>query len=356
MNSRENEMFIEDLKTAKLASDDAVLSSTNLPSFLKLLHGFSGWFASIFLLFSLGMMFASLFKNEIMLIVVGILLIGVAYSLLVGVQDSIFAEQFAIAISLAGQVMVGLGIFGLFDNRLTNSSLPWYILSIFELVVVFVIPNFTHRLLASFVFGYSLLMGGDISGMDIIGSPLMLGLGVWIWLTEYRHHDLISLKLPLGYGVTLSIYTWYTILHLPSYFYSHGSMASSMSYKGLVISAAETLILLYVVWQLAKNSPSSPLKILSIIFAIIIGAASFKVTGLPAGIALLLIGFSRGNKTLVGISLAFLIWLVSRFYYTLQTTLLVKSIYLVSMGTVLLILYALFRKFVLSNEETGSLS
>jgi uncharacterized membrane protein len=354
MNRESTDQLIQKLMSKGLLVPDIDASaSVQSPWYIKTMHGISGWIASMFLLFSLGIMFHGLLNNATAMLVVGLIFVGAAYMLIVSQEDNPFLGQFTITLSLAGQAMVTFGLFSFFRHSLSESSLPWYLLSIFELALVYLIPNYLHRLLSGFVFGYALMSAVYISGLGTLGLSVLLGATVWIWFSEFQHPRCISCKLPLGFSLSLVLFANSLFGHPGYYIWNNGSLSHYNPNLYWLSISINTAILLYVVWRLTDKEEKhiTPLKILAVIFALGIGILGSQMGGLVAGIVILLVAFSRGNMVLVGLSVAQLIWSISHYYYTLHATLLTKSLYLIGTGVVLILLYYLFKRFVVDSRQ-----
>jgi hypothetical protein len=64
---------------------------------------------------------------------------------------------------------------------------------------------------------------------------------------------------------------------------------------------------------------------------------SMHTPGILAAIIVLLLGFRRGNRLLMGTAAAFLVLFLAFYYYSLETTLLVKSFALMGTGLAILV-------------------
>ena len=58
--------------------------------------------------------------------------------------------------------------------------------------------------------------------------------------------------------------------------------------------------------------------------------------GAAVGALILIVGFANGNRLLLGFGLFALLGFVSHYYYSLQLTLLIKSLLLIGLGVLLL--------------------
>src|SRR5262249_12346056 len=70
--------------------------------------------------------------------------------------------------------------------------------------------------------------------------------------------------------------------------------------------------------------------------ALILGLASFKAPGVAPAAAILVVGYANGNRVLAGLGIAALVGYLSHYYYSMQSTLLVKSGLLAAAGIALL--------------------
>lgn len=98
-------------------------------------------------------------------------------------------------------------------------------------------------------------------------------------------------------------------------------------------------ITLYVVWKLLQKihpKPSQIASILALVGVLIITFLSFQAQGLLTGAMIVLLGFSASNRVLLGLGIITLLYFISNYYYSLQNTLLDKSIILFILGIALL--------------------
>jgi uncharacterized membrane protein len=77
--------------------------------------------------------------------------------------------------------------------------------------------------------------------------------------------------------------------------------------------------------------------------ALLLSIPAIQIPGIIGSLTILLLGFHKGNKVLMGIAGIFLGYFVTLFYYDMEITLLLKSIALIGSG----ILFLLIRHFLL---------
>src|SRR5690606_34349417 len=111
-----NETLTERLTRAGLIlAADTGEQEPESPWFIKALLALAGWVASIFILGFIGVGFIALIENSVASMLVGTVMIGGAY-LLLRIPKNDFVEHMALALSLAGQLLIAWGI---------GSALDW---------------------------------------------------------------------------------------------------------------------------------------------------------------------------------------------------------------------------------------
>ena len=317
------------------------------PWFVQTLHAFSGWLASLFFLLMLGSLFHRLFDTPFALLGIGIGLIALAYPVLRAPSETLFLEHGALALSLAGEVLIGFALFGWNGHLHTLiRPFPWLILAGVEGALVIVIPHYLHRILAAWVAALALIWGAGLLGIGAVAVVSVLAFAVWIWLHEFRSPKTLPLKQAAGYGLSLALLAWSVGIDLPGELSPYQAVRLHLGLDHpAVIALLDSAVLLATVCSLVRRQEGettlSPLVISLPLLPIVF--LSVWMDGLPIVLTLLIVGFARGNRLLLGMSLAALILGVGKFYYTLETTLLVKSALLIATGAVLLIGYALLR-------------
>ena len=114
------------------------------------------------------------------------------------------------------------------------------------------------------------------------------------------------------------------------------------------------MVILYVVWQLLiRQNIKIPGRIANAVLfgTLVLIFASLKVFGLTVGVMIILLGYANGNRILTGLGIASLLYYISAYYYTLQSTLLMKSQLLAVLGILLLIASWLIHRVLFVNKE-----
>lgn len=113
------------------------------PWFIALMQGFAGWLAGIFLLVFLGIVFKPDERAAVLLL--GAVLLVAAFVIYRADRDAVFLDQFALALSIAGQFAVAWGVLSDGFSGFTASLA----LVVLQLVIWFAMPNRTARTLAA---------------------------------------------------------------------------------------------------------------------------------------------------------------------------------------------------------------
>jgi uncharacterized membrane protein len=343
------------LKNAKLVHGEMPeLVQVDSPWYIKFLLGLAGWWAAAFGLSFLMLVFTIFMENTTAVFILGSLLIGGAFFILRH-PDQTFLEHLGLAISLTGQVLVMLVIFSAvasFGAAGFDSEFNWVLAGLFQVVLVFVVPNFVHRVFCTWNAAILFAVALFLFELPYIFSSAVMLLMVWCWLHEYTYAKHIEKIRALAYGLTLALVTIESFV----LFVSKGEISNwganftrESMMQPWMGEALLGCVALYMVWSLFrqnKQSMQQPLVIVSLLATLLVVAASFEATGLTVGMVIVLLGFMGSNRVLMGIGIVSLLFYVSAYYYLLETTLLQKSLTLLGVGTLLLGLRWLMLHFV----------
>lgn len=307
--------------------------------FVRVMLGISGWIAASFLLGFLAAGLSFVIEEAVAAITVGALFMAAAYLLFRFMARNDFFTQFALALSFAGQALF---MFGLFQLLKPEESLLWWIIAAMQGLLALLMPSFIHRVWSAWAAVTALVLALAIMGAFHLAAGIVAATVALIWLNELRwpaHGELIR---PIGYGVTLAL------LQIEGQGSSPAELLSLLAGRGESLATwlqpwlGELLTgvaLLVVVWQLLGriHPPVLPRNRVAVLLAtVIIAALSLKAPGIAAGLMVVLLGFAGGNRALLGVGIAALLFYISIYYYQMETTLLVKSGVLALTGLVLL--------------------
>lgn len=350
--SQANEIW-EALREHRLiVGDEPDRGDLESPWYVKTLLAFSGWLASIFVFAFLATAFNSLLESTPACFIVGGLMIAGAFQIL-KLPKSEFYEHLGLAISLAGQALIIIAIFQITDK---NQAMAWTLSAVLQVALSIVMPNFVHRIFSSFFAAFSFSMALSVIGVSYLFSGVVMFVSAWIWLNEFKHPQHHKMLSAIGYGLILAL-----IQIKGSALFLHGAMTWSSDnafteswVRPWVDEVLCCGVLLLVVWQLLKKhkvAMNSPVAIVTLASALIIGVASLEANGITAGLVIILLGFSGSNRTLMGLGAVSLLFYISSYYYLLDATLLEKSGTLFLIGVALLLIrWALVQSSIFSKE------
>jgi len=354
------QLMWERLSQANIVSGD-LPESTDIahPWYIRLMLGFAGWLAALFLLGFFVAALGFLFKhNQRGLLVV----VGIACSLLAYVifrsKHNDFLSQFGLALSLCGQIMFAVAIFWSFKPR---SDSAFFILATYQIILAVILPNYLHRLLTAGFALTALLIGLNMYGIWGLGTALTAVAVSFIWLKESKWASKFELWEPIAYGLVITLIISQSLLLGKNFlFWSVGKHNNWLYNHALLLaSVLISLVLLNVLWVILKENKvvlSSKEAAFTGILAIIFVAISFKIHGLSVGLLVVLLGFMRARKVLMALGLFSLIGFFSWYYYNLNFTLLTKSLILMLLGLGMIASFFFINKIYKKQENVNKLS
>jgi len=349
------EALWEQLQTAGIVIG-ALPSNTDAqsPWYVRAMLGFSGWIAALFLLGFIVIGLEFMVDGEMAAIISGTIMLCIAFAMFRHAKNN-FYEQFALALSFAGQALI---LFGLFELLGWRERDIWWLVAALQAMVAVIMPNFVQRLVAGYFAAHTLAVALALHGAPFITAAMITLTIAFIWINEFRWGKWGGAIRPIGYGLTLAL------IQLKGHTLLGISIYELMDYRGtfqLYIppwlgQGVNGLLLTGVVAYLLRHtgeSWTSNRMVAALITTVVIVAASLQAPGIASGFVILLLGFSSSNKILAGLGIAALLFYTSSFYYTLETTLLVKSEILAATGATLLLARWVTLKWILPKEETA---
>ncbi len=328
-------------KMALLAVESAPLAT---PWYVRALLGASAWLAALFVLVFIGITLRINSAQTIFLL--GVVLIATATA---GRRffEHIFLNQLLLAASFAGQAMVIGGIAK--DGNDTGAALATIVM---EIVLLILYRDATHRFISTLIAVVAAVVVCSELHMPNLILLLIILVAVGAFLIWENEIELVTsgkgdLFRPAGYALVVALLilpllsitsgVWH---ELGINFMTHQT-SWWLSSAGLLALAVALEFRILRSCGVPADSPS----------ALTLFAATFLLAlfllgapGITAALLVLLLGFHRGNRVLMGLALLFLPLFLVFFYYNLQQTLLLKSLTLMTSGVTLLIVRFIFRR------------
>ena len=327
------------LRAAGAVTGEAPARNDGLPWYLAGLIGVSAWIAAALLFGFFATLFDQIWKNPGVAATAGALCIAAALALLRIARGREFFEQSAIALSLVGQLLVGIGF-----NEWFGDTAGWAGSAAVALVLYVSGAQTMHRFLCGAVFAaavFAICNELDTSGYgpSRIALPVLawLAFAAW-WRAEYE--DLRALPVsPLAWALSLAA--------LLMAFFSDLEWGppdqDTMTLRIWVANIAVAALLPLTVLRLAGVRRLLPL-LCAIAFALI----WLRAPGVSLGVMLMLIAFASHRPALLATGLIGTGVYLIRYYYQLEVPLLEKSQWLLVGGVALLAI-----RFALARNAQG---
>jgi hypothetical protein len=174
------------LKQAGLVAGEAPVASGSVtPWYVRAMLGIAGWIGALFLLGFVGAGFAFVMKSAFAALFVGALMCAGATVLYRARASGDFANQFAFAVSLAGQALIVIGVGKVLGTGWgwSHIALPFALLA---LVLFVLIPNFLHRVWSAMSGVGALVVAFDSWGLQPYTHALVFAAFSWAWINEFR--------------------------------------------------------------------------------------------------------------------------------------------------------------------------
>ncbi len=315
------------LRAAGAVTGDAPAQSEGLPWYLAGLIGVSAWIAAGLLFGFFVTLFDQIWKSPGIAAMAGALCIAAALALLRIARGREFFEQSAIALSLVGQLLVGIGFSEWFGD-----TAGWAGSAAVALVLYVSGAQTMHRFLCGAVFAAAVV--AICNELDTSGyGPSRMALPVLAWLAfaawwRAEYEDLRALPVsPLAWALSLAA--------LLMAFFSDLEWGppdrNAMTLRIWIAHIAVAVLLPLTVWRLA-----GPRRLLSLLCAIAFALIWLRAPGVSLGVMLMLTAFASHRPALLATGLIGTGVYLIRYYYQLDVPLLEKSQWLLLGGAALL--------------------
>lgn len=298
------------------------------PWFVALLQGVAGWLAGIFLLTFIGLIFKPDSRGAIFIL--GALLLAGAWALYRADRDAVFLDQFALALSIAGQFAVAWGVV---KDDVQGLPIAATMLAL-QLFVFTIMPNKIARTLAA--------LFATIAWVFTVRFLLQPGQGEQIFFDEGHGRAppmLGTWTVPIGWMLT-----WLPLIALAIWL-----IRNEVRWMSSGLRAHARPLLTGVLLGLSLGGIATEPFTVFVLGTEIMGMrfswwALFPL--LSVGLAMLSAygAFRVRSNALLGFAVLAALLHLSRFYYLYGTTLMWKSLIMLLAGAALLFAGAALRK------------
>ncbi len=323
------------------------------PWFVRLMLGIAGWIGALFLLGFVGFALTFIMDDAASAMIAGAACCAGALALFRCFDGQDFAEQFALALSLAGQGLLVVGLGQLFKP---DDPALYFAIAAAEATLALAIANFLHRLLAAGGTAVALALAVNQLALHGLAAPLLCAALALIWLDPARWATGGRLWRPIGYGLVLALLLVETFrLFGAETLFGRARETGWMALHGPLVGRGLTGAVL--VWAAATLSiregfpPGSRTFLLAVGAAVLVGLLCLLAPGLGSALLILLLGFAAGNRLLMAFGILGLLGFTAHFYYSLHATLLAKSGILAVTGLSLLAASLFLRSGAAGLEE-----
>ena len=343
------QLTLEGLLTVDQAEVETTLAKglsgveESTPWYIRLLIGLTAWLGALFFLIFL---LAELLDGDTGAIITGLMFCGAAIVLRWQASTSVFLGQLALVISLAGQ-----GVFMLGVGNLTDSIVAIALATIvLELLLIGFYRDILHRFLSTLVIiGALLALLWEVKLLEgVHGLMTLLAVGsLWLWMSEawWITNKLDQFSRPIAFGFVFGLFGLLLL-----------SLVDDPEIKYWWLSALGLWLVLlgleYLILRSYEIAPTSRIGASLFGGTLLLLVPSSQTPGILGALIVLLLGFQRGNRVLMGLATIFLIFFLANFYYLLELTLLMKSLLLMLTGLLIFTLrYVLLPLLSISKEE-----
>ncbi len=337
-----------------IAADDILKIETAEPTaapkrpwYIQTLIAFSAWLSALFLLGFFSIFIADyIASEEIVMLIIGITLM-LPGLLMRGRVGGLFAEQMTLVLFIVGELLTIISLTLLFEqignDIVIGSLITMAVLSLTCLLY----PNAVHRFLITFpiIGALSVLLyeWGWVNGVHLLIAAVA-GATVYLWwqrprwLSNRRTADLLA---PITYALPINLFALLT----PAFFEQEATDIQWWWITTLIMLGA-LIILTLRLFREQGSSASSTAAILALVGLVALTLPAWQIPGILAGLLVFLLGYWRGSPVLSGIATLYFLFSISYYYYTLDMTLLTKSLVLMGSGLLFLVGSAVARRLI----------
>jgi uncharacterized membrane protein len=327
------------------------------PWFARVIAGFGAWIATALLIGFL--VFTKIVDDKASAILSGAILVAAAVFLRRAAHaEDEFKRQLALAASLAGQVLIIVGVI----SETKSAATAGLVALVMSAVVVPLVPDQAHRFMAGLIGSIAALAAladlrlawtvgdfGPLGTVVIRGSDLaalaVIAFTAYTWRIEVRERsrEVAEMLEAVGYGTIVALLgvLLFSFLFAVADELVRGPQSARVSawHLGPLTTAGITAALIALelaIFSEQRARSTVEAVVVAVAATVLLGLLTLSTPGIMAALALLTLGFDRRNKIIIWVAIVFLVKFASVYYYSLRMTLLQKAMILVASGVVLL--------------------
>ncbi len=306
------------------------------PWYVRLFVGISAWIAAI--LFIVFLFMANILQDEESGFILGLIFCAIAVGLNRFGPSNDYLRQLGLALSLTGQILFIVGFASLVDFEIIPTAFGLIVL---EIILLWIYQSRLHRIISTLVIlGAILAILLDLDTREMV-HILIFALAIGLVSTYHNESRLLiagmeDLIKPVNFGISFFLLG---LLTLP--------LLDDFDLRWWITAVLLTTVLIFLIIQIVRDlglglrSGAVPWLLAGCGVLLI---PAIRMPGILGALIVLLLGFWRNTRLLVGLSGLFLVFYLSAYYYSLEWTLLVKSFALMGTGVILFLLrYSLLR-------------
>ena len=306
------------------------------PWYVRAMVGIAAWLAAVFLLAFLGIGLSGVLRNATAAIAIGVGICGVAIAVLRLVPANAFVVQLAVASSLAGQ---GLIAFGLLDHGNWRDAGPWLAIAAFEIVLIALAPDYLHRVLSTLAAAVAMRMALGALGWAALFPALLAAVLVATQGDDSRVLTRGALWTPAATGLVLALLVLVPSTLVWNEVWGARGASQFIAVPPWVGTAALAIVFVVAIARLlmeARVAWTSSTGAFALLAALAVVVVAWPIPGVIVALLVLLLAFAAGQRVLMGLAILALLFAFGHYYYSMQSTLLVKSAALFATGVLLI--------------------
>ena len=308
-------------------------NATASPWYVTTMSAVAAWIASIFLVIFFGLALKGVVEKPAGAITVGAAICIASVVVMHFVRRRVFFAHLAVAMSLAGQVFIAVGIF----DQHWRSAGAWIAFAAVETVLAVAAPNYSHRILTTLAAAWSLRFAFAVGLVAPLFAPLCAA--AFVAADRASRRFAWSGWMPISAGLALAaLFTIPLVFGEIFWWPARGPLAFNAAMSWFAAASLAAVLVFVIAEPIRRAGMSFTSRTATIAFATAIAAAlaAKPVPGLVVGLIVLIVAYAQGRRALGGLAVAGMIVALSHYYFALDTTLLAKSGALLATGIVLL--------------------